>query len=209
MKKYMTERFSVKKFDPERKLSSEDVQELIECFRLTPSSLNLQAWKLFVVEDDQVKERVAEAGRNENKARIKECSHFFVLARKKLSFSHFHEVIESTEMLQLMMKKKKVSLGKMKAFFFVYSLLMGQKNWSIRQLYIALGVLMSACAKMGIGSLPMEGIKFRKLDKILDLPPEYRSVVGLAVGYPHEREKTNPSYLRKSRFSTEDISLII
>ena len=209
MKQYMTQRFSVKKFDPEKKVSSEQIADLIECFRLSPSSLNLQAWKLFVIEDEKIKERLAESGRDDNQKRIKECSHYFVLTRKKLSLRHFQKVIESTEMLQLMMKKKNLSLGKMKAFYSIYAMLKGKRSWSTNQVYIALGVLMSACAQMGIGSLPMEGIKPRKMDKILDLPPEYRTVVGLAVGYPHEREKTNPSFLKKSRFPTDEISQII
>ena len=209
MQKHMTERFSVKKFDPNKKLSGEQINELIECFRLSPSSLNVQPWKLIVVGDKETKSELAKAGRDDNEKRIEDCSHFFILARKKLSLKHFQKVIESTEMLQLMMKKKKVSLNQMKAFFYSYSLLMGRKNWSINQLYIALGVLMASCAQMKIGSLPMEGIRCRQIDRILGLPSEYKTVVGLAVGFPHEREATNPSFLKKSRFSKEDVSLLI
>jgi len=209
MKQYMTERFSVKKFDSTRKLPEEQINELIECFRLSPSSLNLQAWKLVVVSDEDVKNKLADAGTGDNGPKIKECSHLFVLARKNLSFAHFEKVIESTEMLQLKMKKQSLSIMKMKAFFFLYSLFMGRKNWAVRQLYIALGVLLASCAKMGIGSLPMEGIKRRKMDEILGLSGEYRTVVALALGFPHEREVANPSRLKKSRFSREEVTLII
>ena len=61
MKQYMTERFSVKKFDSTRKLPEEQISELIECFRLSPSSLNLQAWKLVVVSDENMKNKLADA----------------------------------------------------------------------------------------------------------------------------------------------------
>jgi nitroreductase/dihydropteridine reductase len=209
MKQYMTERFSVKKFDSTRKLPEEQISELIECFRLSPSSLNLQAWKLVVVSDENMKNKLADAGIGDNGPKIKDCSHLFVLVRKKLSLAHFQKVIESTEMLQLKMKKQNMNIMKMKAFFFFYSLLMGQKNWAVRQVYLALGVLLASCAKMGIGSLPMEGIRWRKMDKILGLSGEYRTVVALALGFPHEREATNPSRLKKSRFSREEVTLLI
>ena len=209
MQQYMTARFSVKKFDSTRKLPEEQISELIECFRLSPSSLNLQAWKLIVVSDEDMKNKLADAGIDDNGPKIKECSHLFVLARKRLSLGHFQRVIESTEMLQLKMKKQNLSIMKMKALFFFYSLLMGQKNWATRQLYLALGVLIASCAKMGIGSLPMEGIRWRKMDKILGLSGEYKTVVALALGFPHEREAKNPSRLKKSRLSREEVTLII
>ena len=205
----MSDRFSVKKFNSNLKLSSEQINELVECFRLSPSSLNLQAWKLIVVSDEKMKERLAKAGRNDNSKRIKECSHFFVLTRKKLSMSHFEKVIDSTEILKLTIKKRKMRPWHMKAFFYAYSMFMGRKKWSTNQLYIALGVLLAACAKMRIGALPMEGINCRQIDKILNLPSEFRTVVGLCVGYPHEREETNPSRLRKSRFSQEEVCTFV
>lgn len=209
MQEAMIQRYSVKKFDTEKKISATQISELIECFRLSPSSLNLQAWKLVVVGDQETKIRLAEAGRNDNAKRIVECSHYLILMRKRLSLKHFQTVIESTEMLQLMMRKKKISLAKMKAFYSFYSFYIGPKKWSSNQLYIALGVLLTTCAKMGIGSLPMEGIRCRHTDKILGLPSEFRTVVALAIGYPHKREETNPSRLKKSRLPVEEVSLLI
>ena len=208
MKDLLQSRYSVKKFDPEKKLTKEQVDELIDCFRLSPSSLNIQPWKLVVVEDKELKNKLALAGRNDNCQRIQECSHLFILMRKKITFSHIKKVIKSTEILQMLMKKRNISELKLKAFFWVYSFIKGQKAWTTNQLYIALGVLLSSCAKMGIGSLPMEGIKLRKMDRILDISSEYRSVVALAVGYPHKKDETNPSKLKKSRLPRSELVMV-
>jgi nitroreductase len=42
-------RYATKKFDVERKLSDTQVGDLVEAFRLTPSSYGLQPWTLILV----------------------------------------------------------------------------------------------------------------------------------------------------------------
>lgn len=43
------------------------------------------------------------------------------------------------------------------------------KEWAQKQAYIAMGVLLTVCASMGIDSCPMEGFDPKKYDEILGL----------------------------------------
>lgn len=40
-------RYATKNFNPNKKLSPEQVNEIMEALRLTPSSFGLQPWKFF------------------------------------------------------------------------------------------------------------------------------------------------------------------
>ena len=201
----LKKRYSVKKFDSNRKVEPEKIELLKQAFHLCPSSLNLQGWKLFVVGDEDVKRKLAAAGRDTNGKRIEECSHLLVLARKRINFKHFERVIDNTEMLQIMIKKRGLSRAKLAIFFWFYSLTKGRNNWATNQVYIALGFLLATCASLEVGSLPMEGIVKTKMDKILGIGSEYKTVVALAVGYSHADDSTNPSLLKKSRFPMSEI----
>lgn len=72
-------RYAVKKFDATKKVSQEDLQELIDAFVLTPSSFGLQPWKLIYVEDMEKREKMAPFCWNDSQ--ILDSTGVFVLAR--------------------------------------------------------------------------------------------------------------------------------
>ena len=55
--KIVMSRYATKKFDG-RKIPETKVNELLEMVRFAPSALNLQPWKIKVVTDQKVKERL-------------------------------------------------------------------------------------------------------------------------------------------------------
>ncbi|MEO8774657.1 MAG: nitroreductase family protein, partial [Gelidibacter sp.] len=62
-----------------------------------------------------------------------------------------------------------------------------QQEWSIKQVYIAIGNLMTVCAVERIDSCPMEGFDRVQFDEILKLhEKELKSVLLLPVGYRAE-----------------------
>jgi nitroreductase len=80
--------------------------------------------------------------------------------------------------------------------------------WATRQVYIALGNLMTAAAMLGIDVCPMEGIIPEKYDEILNLKEKgYKTVVVGAVGYRSATDKyaTTP----KVRYKNEDMVTIL
>ena len=53
-KNIVKERYAVKKFDSEKKVSQENLSELLEMIKLSASSFGLQPFKVIVVEDKGV-----------------------------------------------------------------------------------------------------------------------------------------------------------
>lgn len=54
-------RRSIRRFDPNKKVTEEQVEKLLEAARWAPSAGNLQSWFFVVVRDQKVKEQLVEA----------------------------------------------------------------------------------------------------------------------------------------------------
>lgn len=52
------ERHSVRKYDPNYKISKEEIEEMLNLATLAPSSSNLQAWRFMVIQDEETKKEL-------------------------------------------------------------------------------------------------------------------------------------------------------
>jgi len=83
-----------------------------------------------------------------------------------------------------------------------------KQTWVDKQLYIALGNIMTVCANMHIDSCPVEWFIPSKYDEILSLADKgLSSVVLLPIGYRDNSDQY--AQLKKVRFPTQDILEII
>ena len=73
-------RYATKKFDPSRRISDEDLSDLLEAVRLSPSSYGLQPYTILVIQDPSVRERLRPACWNQSQ--ITEASHVLVFASR-------------------------------------------------------------------------------------------------------------------------------
>ena len=71
----------VKKFNPEKKVSSEDLEKVAESLRLTASSYGLQLWHFFFVSNDELRNQMLPNCWGQKQ--VTDGSHVLVLARKK------------------------------------------------------------------------------------------------------------------------------
>ena len=195
----LTGRYSVKKFDPHQKIAEEKIGLIKKAFHLCPSSVNIQCWKLIVVESDEIKSKLASAGLDSNGQRIREASHILVLCRRHVGLFWIKRIINNTTMLKPFRNFK----GIMRTF--IYRQLAGGKRWEQSQVYLALGFVLSTCASLGVGALPMEGILKFRVNSILGIKQPYRTVCLVALGEPHQDDATNPSRLNKDRLPFEEV----
>ena len=79
------------------------------------------------------------------------------------------------------------------------------KAWFDKQVYLALGVFLSACAEMEIDATPMEGVEPENYDKILN-QTDYSTLMAVAIGYRDNEDFNQPSKKPKSR---RDINKVI
>ena len=70
-------RYTTKKYDPLQVIAQEEIEQLKEILRLSPSSINSQPWKFIFVSDEEIKNKLAQVSYF-NEQKIKEASHLVV-----------------------------------------------------------------------------------------------------------------------------------
>lgn len=183
-------RYACKKFDPTKKIREADWNILSESLRLSASSYGLQPWKFIVVQNTELRQKLFEASFKQSP--VLDCSHFVVLCSlKELNESdiinHAND-IATTRNLDPELLKGYIRVA-------VNDLIKGPRfktidHWAQRQVYIALGTILTTAAMMEIDALPMEGLVASEYDKILNLEnTNYCSLVAVACGYRHPDDK--------------------
>jgi len=196
-------RYATKKFDTAKKVSENDIEELLEVLRLAPSSFGLQPWKFLVVKNPQLRQKLREASWGQ--PQVTDASHLIVLcARTDVDEKFVKHFVEA------MAKARKVSVESLKSYQDMMVGSMAAKteqvriDWSKKQVYIALGMLLEAAALKGIDAAPMEGFDPQKYDEILDLKKEHlTATVVCALGYRAHDDATVK--LAKVRFPKEEV----
>lgn len=196
-------RYATKAFDPEKKVSKEDLEILLESLRLTPSSFGLQPWGFVVVETQEVLEKLLPVSWNQQQ--VTQASHTFVLCRKEsMDEAYVDRYIADLCEKRGMKVEDMGGLSKVIKDFLAKHSEESLKQWMSDQVYIALGQLMTVAATMKIDACPMEGFDSNGYDEILGLKEKgLSSVVVCPVGYRASDDKY--ATLTKIRWELDDL----
>lgn len=190
-------RTTVKHFDPSRRIPSDELAVLLEVFRLSPSSINSQPWRILVVQSEEARARLAKSMTGDyeyNQKHAYDASQILILAQNpNYQREDYAEVVEA----QIMDGRTDPS-DREKAFGpFSYAdnktdASGSNEAWTRAQLYLALGSLMHACARLRIGSTPMEGIHEDVIhSEFSEELGGYHCNVVIALGYSDTEEDYN------------------
>lgn len=183
-------RYATKKFDPTRKVSTADLAIIKEAVQLSVSSYGLQLYKVFVIEDQELRNKLKPISWNQGQ--ITTASHLFV-------FCNYTEVKESDvfDFIRATAQSRNISFEQMKGYGdFIISKLdeksdIQKKCWLERQPYIALANLLMACADLNIDACPMEGFEPEEYNKVLGLNEKGLNACVIAtIGYRHEDDQS-------------------
>ena len=183
-------RYATKKFDASKKVSASDLETLKEAIQLSTSSYGLQLYKVFIIENPEVRAQLQPASWGQSQ--IIEASHLFVFANiVDVQDQHIDAYVQNfanTRALTVDDLKGYSDFMKSK----IVSLPVDQKAvWTSKQTYLALANLMNAAAELKIDVTPMEGFEPEKYNEILGF-----NALGLnaslvaAIGYRHEEDAT-------------------
>lgn len=179
-------RYATKKFDPNKTLTDEKLHILKQAFNLTATSFGLQTISMLIIKNKNLRNKLLKAAYNQRQ--IVDSSHLIVLCIKDhiksedidalydnlINLRQTPETILEPYRNDLKQRMKEMTQAE-------------QQEWSINQLYITIGNLMTVCAVERIDSCPMEGFDRSEFDKILDLKQKgLKSILLLPVGYRSE-----------------------
>ncbi len=212
MLKVIRERYTTKHYDATRRVSDEDMADLLEVLRLSPSSVNAQPWHFFVADTEEAKARLMPAILDFNQPRVADASHLIVFAvHKSIDEAYFERLLKQEVADGRVAPEdldKKIDAGR-RHFVGIHS---GTEeelvSWEARQAYIAMGFLMLAAAERGIDSTCLEGIDMAKMDEVLGLEVKgLRTVVALSLGYRSDNDSN--AARPKSRLPLDEVVTVI
>ena len=189
----MQQRYTTKKYNASKKIESEKIKELQQVLQLSPSSINSQPWKFIFVSDADTKQQLSEVSWL-NTSKVLESDTVVV-------FNRINDITLFEKQIEKELPEGAVNYYKE---FIKPKPEEEIKAWFDKQVYLALGVFLSACAEMGIDATPMEGIEPENYDKILN-NEGYNTLVAVAIGYRDEEDSNQPDRKPKSRLALNKV----
>lgn len=161
-------RYATKTFDASAKLSDGDVTKLLEALRLTPTSFGLQPYKFIVIEDAALRAKLRSHAWNQ--PQVTDASHLIAIcAKDTLTEADIDAYLDDIARTRSVERPSLHGYREMMLGFIRARSVDDVREWIMHQSYIALGVLLCACADLNIDACPMEGFDRAQVQKLLQL----------------------------------------
>ena len=186
----INERRAVKHYDPEFQIPDADIAELKDLMRQTPTSFNIQNWRLVTVEDKELRGKIRAAAWDQ--AQVTEASHLFILCADIKAWAK--DPARYWETAPQEVKDFLVpAIGN-----FYEGREWQQRDEAMRSVGLAGQTLMLAAKAMGYDSCPMIGLDAEAVGKLINLPEDH--VIGMMVSVGKAVKPAQP----KGGFIPED-----
>jgi nitroreductase len=159
-------RQSVRAYDASRPIEYDKLERCIEAVRLAPSACNAQPWKLVIVDDPDLRKKVAEAA-----------------SAKWLGINHF---TNQAQVLVVMVREDPNFTSKL-------GTVLKDKPYTIMDVGIAAAHFCLQAASEGLGTCIMGWFNETAVKKVLGIPKKKRAELIITLGYALKeeiREKT-------------------
>ncbi|ADV51327.1 NAD(P)H-dependent oxidoreductase [Cellulophaga sp. E16_2] len=191
-----------------KKVPQEKIDNIIEAARLAPTSSGLQPFEIYVITNQEVKEKIRPVAWNQSV--ITDCSHLLVFAAwDTYTADRINYMFDLTNDIRGFKNEGWESYRQMLLGSYPQKDAEENFNHAAKQAYIAFSEAITAAAFENVDTTPLEGFDPAAVDEILGLREKgLRSAVLLPIGY---RDDTNDWLvnLPKVRKSTEDLVTVI
>lgn len=196
-------RYATKRMNGQ-KVPAEKLENILEAIQLAPTSIGMQPFTVLVIEDAEVKAKIAPAIYNQ--PQIIEGSHVLVFAAwKEYSQENVDKYINHIATLRGIPVESLEGMQSMVSGSIAGKTPEQLLAWNMKQAYIALGTGLVAAAEEQVDATPMEGFNPEALDAALGLAEKgLHSTVIMALGY-RDAEKDYLSGAAKVRRSKEEL----
>ena len=179
-------RYATKKFDENRIIPEETLNIILEAFNLTATSYGLQPIKLLVIKDKILQKELVEHSMNQKQ--IEQASHVLVFCIETKIDTNFIETYFNK--VKVIRNTSDAILNPFRTFLIEDFKTKPQElieEWAIKQVYLAMGNLLTVCAIEKVDACPMEGFLQDKYDEILELKSkDLKSILVMPIGYRAE-----------------------
>lgn len=196
-------RHAVKAFDPSKKVSQENIDKIVEAARLAPTSSGLQPFKVIVVTNQKLKDKLAAGALNPDCMR--ECSHIIIFAAwNRYTAERIDSVYDfTTDERKLPRGRFGSYTDKLKSIYLPEPAEINFEHIA-RQTYIALGLALAQAAELKVDTCPVEGFNNKVVDDVLELEKYELKSVSLIYAGVSEPQRDWIASMKKVRVAKED-----
>jgi nitroreductase len=190
-------RISANFFDKTRKLSEEEIKEIVRYATEAPSSYNIQHWRFIAVTDEADKERLKAVAYNQPK--VADAAVTFIVLGDMRGYERLPEIYRPLVEAGAMEQARVDGLINMAVNAYANNEQFARDE-AIRSGALAAMTLMLAAAAKGLASGPMIGFDPEGVKREFQISDRYVPVMLIAVGYA-----APGNFPRKPRLPVEEI----
>jgi nitroreductase len=200
-------RYATKKFDSTKKISTEDLNTLKEAIRLSSSSYGLQLYKVFIIENPELRAKIQPAAWGQSQ--IVDASHLIVFANQtNVTEADIDGYLKNVAETRNIPETALSGYGDFMKGGILSRTDDDKAIWTSKQTYLALGNLLNAAAELKIDVTPMEGFLPAQVNEILGFNELGLNASLLApIGYRSEEDATQ--HQKKVRKSNEELFITL
>lgn len=197
------ERHSIRHYDPDFKISEDEIREIIKEAVYAPSGNNLQSWRFLIITDQKLKEKIFTASNDQKQ--VLEASALIIVLGDLKGYEQVELIYTRSVKEGIVTEKfKNAKVAKVKDTFEKETSRYGNPNWKRDLVLIdgslaAMQLMLAAKAK-GYDTVPMIGYNTEQLRKILNIPDRYVNVLMIPIG-----KAAQPAH-RTIRLSVDEIT---
>lgn len=191
-------RYATKKMNGQT-ISEDKINYILESARLAPSSSGLQQYKVIVISDPSLLEKIKPIAYGQEQ--ITDCSHLLIwiawdgYSDERVS-NVFNEMMDLRNLPHDTMDEYRQKVLEL----YEYEGKEWQAHHTSKQSYISFAMAIAAAAEQKVDATPMEGFDSKKLDELLKLKEiGYKSTVMLPLGY---RDADNDWLINMHKYRT-------
>ena len=167
-------RRSIKQFDPQHKMTNNEIETLLSLAMLSPTAFNIQHWRFVLIKDKKLREQIRAV--TWMQPQITDASLLIVLcadlnAWQKQPERYWRNAAE---------ENREGILGAIKTYY--ENKPQVQRDEAIRSCGIAAQTLMLAAKGLGYDSCPMDLSDFNEVGKLINLPQDHIITLFVAIG---------------------------
>lgn len=190
------QRRAVKHFDPNHRFSAEELKSLLDVAIQTPSSFNIQHWRIVNVTDPALRAQLREAAYDQ--AQVTDASLLFVVCADIKAW----EKDPQRYWVNAPKEAQDILVPWIHPFYNDKAQL--QRDEAMRSVGLMLQTLMIAAKAMGYDSCPMIGFDIDKVGQLIHLPPDYAVGAMLVIGKGIQPAWPKPGFIPMDEMFVEN-----
>ena len=191
------ERRSINYFDAGREISDDKIIELLQLANLSPSSFNLQPWKVIVVKNTERKKVLRQCALNQPK--VEEASVVLIMVADPKALEENRErVLDSWQELGYMKPEMREMYAELMKNLYGTEDSLRRKIFAVKNTALYAMNVMIVAKGLGIDTHPMDGFDEDCIKKEFNIPDDKIIPMLIAVGYLRPGITLLPMAFRRS-----------